>query len=363
MVRRFLAVALSVVSTFLHPNIFAIASERNDANWPKKPWPKGMVWLPGGEFQMGGSGGPTRKDEFPVHKVRIDGFWMDETEVTNAQFRKFVKATKYVTTAEKKPDWSELKKQLPPNTPEPPASKLVPGSMVFHPTKGPVSLRDYSQWWVWTPGANWMHPAGPESSIKKQNKYPVTQVSWDDAVAYCKWAGKRLPTEAEYEFAARGGRPAKAYEWGDEPPDAKVHRINYWQGGFPYSTEAADGYMMSAPVKSFPANDYGLYEIIGNVWEWCGDWYRNDHYQKLASSSEVADNPKGPDDSFDPDEPYMAKRVTRGGSFLCNEKYCASYRPSARMKEAPDTGMSHIGFRGVISDTAWRKQLKARKQK
>lgn len=298
-----------------------------------------------------------RKDELPVHKVHVDGFWMDETEVTNAQFQKFVKATAYITTAEKKPEWSELKKQLPPNTPEPPASNMVPGALVFHPTKGPVSLKDYSQWWAWTPGASWKHPNGPDSSIDKAKTLPVVQVSYFDAVAYCNWAGKRLPTEAEFEFAARGAMPCKTYMWGDEPPDAKVHGINFWQGGFPYSQVARDGYLLSAPVKSFPANKYGLYEIIGNVWEWVSDWYRPDYYQKLSKESDVARNPLGPDDSYDPDEPYMAKRVTRGGSFLCNDRYCASYRPSARMKEAPDTGMSHLGFRGVMSDSAWRSRI------
>lgn len=286
-------------------------------NWPKKPYPPGMVWIPAAEFSMGGSGGPTRKDEFPVHKVRLNGFWMDETEVTNAQFKKFVQATGYVTTAEKKPEWAELKKQLPPGTPEPPSSKLVPGSLVFHQTKTPVPLNDYSQWWDWIPGASWKHPLGPESSIAHQDNYPVVQVSWYDAVAYCKWAGKRLPTEAEFELAARGGSPNKIYSWGDEAPSGKNAKINFWQGGFPYENKQLDGYALSAPVKSFAPNGYGLYEIIGNVWEWCSDWYRADYYNSLATAGSIANNPEGPSAGFDPTEPYMPKRVVRGGSFLC----------------------------------------------
>jgi sulfatase modifying factor 1 len=308
------------------------------SNAPSKPSPPGMVWVPGGEFAMGGRGSQTRSDEFPIHKVRVDGFWMDETETTNAQFRKFVEATGYVTTAEKKPNWDDLKKQLPPGTPEPPASALVPGSLVFHSTKGPVPLNNMRQWWSWTPGANWRHPEGSGSSIDKQDNYPVVQISWDDAVAYCKWAGKRLPTEAEFEFAAGDGSQGE---------------INCWQGGFPYDNKRQDGYLLSAPVKTFAANKYGLYEIIGNVWEWCGDWYRADYY-KTFDKNDVAVNPQGPEDSLDPDEPYMPKRVVRGGSFLCNEQYCASYRPSARMKESSDTGMIHLGFRGVMSDATWR---------
>jgi sulfatase modifying factor 1 len=326
--------------------------------WPAKPWPTGMVWIPGGTFAMGGSGGHTRDDEFPVHQVRVTGFWMDETEVTNAQFQKFVKATGYVTTAEKKPEWAELKKQLPPGTPEPPAANLVPGSLVFKPTKGPVPLNDYSQWWAWTPGASWKHPQGPSSSIAKQENYPVVHVSWADSAAYCKWAGKQLPTEAQFEFASRGGLSGKAFGWGDEQPSTKNPKINFWQGGFPYAHTPLDGYFLSAPVKSFPPNAYGLYEIIGNVWEWCDDWYRADYYKTLASKGSVTIDPTGPKSSLDPEDPYMPKRVVRGGSFLCNNQYCASFRPAARMKESPDTGMIHMGFRAIMTDAAWRKQAK-----
>lgn len=336
-------------------------------HWPPRPWPEGMVWIDPGEFTMGGVGKQTRSDEFPLHKVKLDGFWMDETEVTNSQFQKFVDATGYVTTAEKKPLWDELKKQLPPGTPEPPSSKLVPGAMVFSPPSGPVPLNNYARWWKWVPGACWKHPSGPDSSIAGQERYPVVQVSYDDAQAYCLWAGKRLPTEAQFEYAARGGLEGKIYSWGDEHPQrhcgGEKSPINYWQGAFPYEKKALDGYLLSCPVKSFPANGYGLYEIIGNVWEWCADWYRYDYYGKVSRDADghevIAENPLGPaaSESLDPDEPYAAKRVVRGGSFLCNDQYCASFRPSARMKETPDTGMIHIGFRTVMSDADWRKCL------
>jgi formylglycine-generating enzyme required for sulfatase activity len=315
-----------------------------------------MVWIPGGSFEMGGTGPETRPDELPIHKVRLDGFWMDETEVTNKQFKEFVDATGYVTTAEKKPDWEELKKQLPPDAQKPDDSVLVPGSLVFVPTEGPVSLNDYGQWWTWMPGANWRHPFGPESSLDaSHDNYPVVHVSWDDAVAYARWAGKRLPTEAEWEFAARGGLEGKRFAWGEELNPNGKHMANVWQGSFPYKNTKDDGYDYSAPVRAFPPNGYGLYDMIGNVWEWVDDWYRSDYYQTLSTQGGEAMNPAGPTDSFDPDEPSMPKRVNRGGSFLCHAEYCASYRPAARMKTAPDTGQIHLGFRTVVSDADWRK--------
>jgi formylglycine-generating enzyme required for sulfatase activity len=326
------------------------------SNWPPKPWPAGMVWIPAGEFQMGGVGPEARQDEFPIHAVRVDGFWMDETVVTNARFRAFVKATGYLTTAERKPDWEEMKKTLPPGTPRPPDELLVPGSLVFVPTDGPVPLDDVSQWWHWVPGASWQHPLGPKSSLgKKDDEYPVVHVSWDDAVAYCKWAGKRLPTESEWEYACLGGGPARRFIWGEQPPSDTFLPANLWQGGFPYERKPLDGYFLSAPARSFAPNGYGLYNMIGNVWQWCSDWYRDDTYATLAQGKQPVVNPQGPDDSHDPDEPLTPKRVTRGGSFLCNAGYCASYRPAARMKTSPDTGLLHTGFRAVMSDADWRK--------
>jgi formylglycine-generating enzyme len=303
-----------------------------------------MALIPGGEFEMGGVGTLSRRDEFPVHKVRVKSFLMDRTEVTNGQFKAFVDATGYVTTAERKPDWLELKKQLPPNW-KPPQKELRPGSLVFTATRGPVSLRDYSQWWKWVEGADWRHPEGPSSSIIGKEEHPVVQVSWDDAAAYCKWAGKRLPTEAEWEYAARGGMKGKEYSWGNKAPEDKKPRANLWQGGFPFDNKGTDKYFTTAPVKSFSPNGYGLFDMIGNVWEWCSDWYRSDYYSKLVDR--ITENPQGPSDSFDPDEPGIDKRVKRGGSFLCCESYCSSYRPSARMKSSPDSAQNHLGFRCV----------------
>lgn len=330
------------------------------AKWPPQPWPENMVWVPAGEYTMGGIGNEARKDEFPLHKVKVDGFWMDKTEITIGEFKRFVKATHFVTTAEQKPEWDQLKKQLPPGTPKPDDNLLVPGSLVFHETSGPVSLNDYTQWWGYVPGANWRHPAGPGSDVfatAAYDNYPVTQVSWYDAVAYCKWAGKRLPTEAEWEWAARGGLQDKAYSWGDDKPSETNIKANLWQGGFPYSNDKKDGYETAAPVRSYAPNGYGLYDVIGNVWEWCSDWYRFDAYEKDKEKGEVV-NPTGPKDSYDPDEPYATKKVVRGGSFLCNADFCASYRPAARMKTDPYTGENHTGFRAVMTQQQWESRRK-----
>jgi formylglycine-generating enzyme len=306
---------------------------------------EGMVWIKGGEFLMGSSNEEGRTDEYPQHPVKVDGFWMDQTEVTNAQFQKFVEATGYVTTAEKAPDWEELKKQLPPGTSKPDESALVAASLVFTPSADPVALMDASQWWSWTKGANWRQPQGQGSTIKGKEDYPVVHISWDDAQAYCRWAGKRLPTEAEWEFAARGGLLNKPFSWGSEDVETGKAKANTWQGRFPDVNTAKDGFKGMAPVKSFAPNGYGLYDMAGNVWEWCSDWYRPDTYQQMKGS--LAVNPKGPSAGFDPDEPTVPKRVVRGGSFLCHASYCSSYRVSARMKTSPDTGLEHTGFRCV----------------
>lgn len=309
-----------------------------------------MVQIPGGSFRMGADNKESRPDELPKHPVRIDPFWMDATEVTNAQFRAFVKATGYVTTAERKPDWEEMKKQLPPGTPKPDDRMLVASSLVFAQPSHEGQLTNYSQWWQWVPGADWQHPEGPGSSIVGKDDYPVVQVSWDDAVAYAKWAGKRLPTEAEWEWAARGGQFNAVYPWGNEPVDAGKPKANSWQGTFPTKNTLRDGFARTAPVKSFASNAYGLYDMSGNVWEWCSDNYRPDYYVQLAGRGE-AHNPTGPAQSYDPEEPTVPKRVMRGGSFLCNDSYCSSYRSAARMKSSPDTGLSHTGFRCVKSVT------------
>lgn len=313
---------------------------------------RGMVWVPGGEFSMGSTDPLARPDERPVHRVRVSGFWMDATEVTNAQFAAFVDATGYKTVAERPVDWEELKKQVPPGTPQPPPENLLPGSMVFTPPAGAVDPRNgWGQWWAWVSGADWRHPEGPGSSIKGRENHPVVQVAYEDALAYCRWAGKRLPTEAEWEFAARGGLDGKVNCWGDEPVDPK--RANIWQGRFPIANTTEDGFAGTAPVKSFAPNGYGLYDMAGNVWEMCTDLFNDRSYEMLvaeAGPGVVADNPTGVKVSHDPRSPYEpVLHVVRGGSFLCNDSYCASYRPSARMASSPDTGLSHTGFRCVAT--------------
>ncbi len=305
----------------------------------------GMVLIPGGVFSMGGDNDQADTDEYPKHSVQVSSFYMDITEVTNAQFKKFVDATGYITTAEKKPDWEEIKKTVPPGTPKPPDSVLVAASLVFKPSSSPVNLNDYNQWWSWINGANWRHPQGPASSLDGKENFPVVHISWDDANAYCKWAGKRLPTEAEWEFAARGGLNNHIYPWGNEHVNAGKPRTNSWEGNFPYLNEEKDGFIKAAPVKSFAPNGYGLFDMAGNVWEWCSDLYHHDYYKQLASGTAI--NPQGPDKSFDPQEPYNEKRSMRGGSFLCNDAYCSGYRVSRRMKSSHDTGLEHTGFRCV----------------
>jgi formylglycine-generating enzyme len=305
----------------------------------------GMVKIPGGEFLMGAADKEGRADEYPQHAVHVDGFWMDATEVTNAMYQKFVNATGYITTAERTPDWEELKKQLPPGTPKPADSVLVAASLVFMPPANAIQLHDVSQWWQWVKGADWKHPQGPRSSIRGKEDLPVVHVSWDDAMAYAKWAGKRLPTEAEWEWAARAGLTNQPYTWGNESVDKGKPKANIWQGHFPDRNLLTDGFARVAPVRSFAANAYGLYDMAGNVWEWCSDWYRSDYYTE--TNGKKLTNPAGPASSYDPDEPTVPKRVVRGGSFLCHASYCASYRVSARMKTSPDTGLEHTGFRCV----------------
>ncbi|MGI9534158.1 MAG: formylglycine-generating enzyme family protein [Thermodesulfobacteriota bacterium] len=306
----------------------------------------GMVAIPSADFMMGGNDKLARPDELPRHRVLLDSFWIDETEVTNKQFKEFVKETGYVTTAEQKPDWNELKKQLPPGTPKPDDSILVPGSLVFKPPRGRVNLNDHYQWWAWIPGANWKSPLGPNSSIDGLDNHPAIHVSWFDAERYCKWDGKRLPTEAEWEWAARGGLNDKNYSWGNEDIEKGKLKANTWNGSFPDFNNSKDGFKVTAPVKSFPPNNYGIYDIAGNVWEWTSDWYRPDYYAKV-NKPEGIKNPQGPKDSFDPAEPTAPKKIHRGGSFLCNDSYCSGYRVAFRMKTSPDSGLSHAGFRCV----------------
>ena len=265
---------------------------------------------------------------------------MDATDVTNDEFEKFVKATGYVTIAERVPTKEEF--------PNAPAENLVAGSVVFTPTKEPVPLDNHLRWWNYVKGADWRHPSGPDSNIKGHGNDPVVQVAYDDAVAYAKWAGKRLPTEAEWEFAQRGGLSGKLFAWGDEFNPGGKYMANTYQGVFPVKDTGEDGFAGISPVKSFPPNGYGLYDMAGNVWQWCSDWYRSDTYAVDARHG-VVRNPKGPDFSYDPLEPEVPKRVQRGGSFLCTDQYCTRYTAGTRGKGAVDTGTNHTGFRCVIS--------------
>jgi formylglycine-generating enzyme len=304
---------------------------------------EGMLAIPGGTYTLGSVDPQARADEKPLRKVQVKGFLMDATEVTNAQFARFVAATNYITTAERAIDLATLAAQLPPGAPLPSAEELQPASLVFQLVQDQGHPLGPGDWWRMQAGANWRHPQGPGSSIEGKENHPVVQVSWYDAVAYCRWAGKRLPNEAEWEWAARAGAEKAKYPWGQGA--ISPQNANYFQGDFPVRQQNDDGYLRSAPVKSFPANAFGLYDLAGNVWEWCADWYRDDHYAQL--SSQLNRNPRGPADSYDPDEPTTPKKVMRGGSFLCNDSYCSGYRCSARMKTSPDTGLEHTGFRCV----------------
>lgn len=308
----------------------------------------GMVLIKGNRFWMGGDSIWGRADEFPRHQVEVSSFYLDVHEVTNKQFKIFVDATGYVTTAEKKPDWEELRKQVPPGTPKPADDMLVAASLVFTPPNHPVSLDNPYVWWKWVAGADWKHPEGSGSNLDGKDDYPVVQVSWEDAQAYCRWAGKRLPTEAEWEFAARGAQGSAIYPWGNELVTKGKPKGNVWDGKFPEKNTAMDGYVGLAPVAKFAPNPYGLYDMAGNVWEWVSDWYTADFYTECAAKGLVV-NPQGAANSLDPDEPYAAKKVVRGGSFLCNDQYCSGFRIGARMKTSWDTGLNHTGFRCAVS--------------
>ena len=312
--------------------------------------PNGMVWISGGAFMQGAvtQDKMAMQQEKPQHPVLVDGFFMDATEVTNAQFSKFIKETSYITIAERPIDWEELKNQLPEGTPKPHDSILQPGSLLFKKTKTALpNLYDFSQWWRWSIGVNWRHPSGPESNIEGKDNHPVVHVSYQDAEAYCKWAGRRLPTEAEWEYAARANKKT-IYFWGDDRTQLSK-MVNSWEGEFPVKNTLEDGFERTAPVKSYPSNDFGLFDMAGNVWEFTSDWYNLKYYDELAASNATAINPRGADKAYNPNNPYLEEKIIKGGSFLCSDAYCASYRASSRMGTSLDSSSEHVGFRTVAT--------------
>lgn len=284
-------------------------------------------------------------DARPIHRVYVDGFFMDKTDVTNEEFAKFVNATRYITVAERRPRAKDFHGAPPEN--------LIAGSVVFAPPRHAVQLDDHLQWWKFLAGANWRHPLGPESDIKGKANYPVVHIAYEDAVTYAKWAGKRLPTEAEWEFAARGGLAGKPFVWGDEWRPNGKWMANTHQGHFPDQDTGDDGHLGIAPVAQYAPNGYGLYDMTGNVWQWTSDWYRPDYYPTLAAAGGVTRNPKGPESSFDPDEPNQPKKAHRGGSFLCTNQYCSRYILGTRGKGDVSTGTNHVGFRCVMTRKQW----------
>lgn len=323
--------------------IFLILTACNTSISDESNTPEGMVFIPAGVFEMGGKSAQAEPDELPVRTVSVSAFYADKVEVTNSEFMEFVQATNYKTIAERPIDWDKLKQQLPAATPKPADSVLQPGSLVFRTTTSAVNLLDYSQWWEWKTGANWLHPEGPDSDIQNRMDHPVVHIAYEDAKAYAQWVGKRLLTEAEWEWASMGGEKNAKYPWGNESVEQASDKANFWQGVFPYKNHELDGFFGTAPVKSYPPNGYGLYDMAGNVWELCQDKYHIAAYQ--LTDTRTLSNPKGPSKSYDPREPYAEKYVTRGGSFLCNDSYCSGYRTARRMSIDRESSLNHTGFR------------------
>ncbi|MEZ7494319.1 formylglycine-generating enzyme family protein [Leeuwenhoekiella aequorea] len=314
--------------------------------------PQGMVWVSGVNFTQGAASSDVLAlpREKPAHPVAVDGFFIDQTEVTNAQFRKFVESTGYITVAEQPVDWEQMKKELPPGTPKPADSLLQPGSLIFNRSvEGVSDLSNYAQWWEWKTGANWKHPQGPESSILNKDNYPVVHIAYTDAMAYCKWANRRLPTEAEWEAAAFGKLHGGVYTWGNDE-DSLVTKANTWQGDFPNRNSAQDGNSYLAPVAAYDPNSLGIYDMAGNVWELTADWFSVSYYESLPLDK-ITVNPQGPLKSYNPQNQFQPEKVIKGGSFLCNKSYCASYRISARMGQTIDSASDHTGFRTVVDIT------------
>ena len=345
--REKLEISKNISLKYLHLILFILlinCSEKTDKEI------EGMVWIPGGSFYQGALVNDTLAllHEKPRLLVHIDGFYMDISPVTNKEFKNFVKETGYITTAERDVNWGELAKQLPPGTDKPHDSLLKAGSLIFSKTKKPITdFGDFSQWWKWKIGANWKKPRG-DNDISGKDNYPVVHISYEDALSYCKWADKRLPTEAEWEYAARANRDDAIYYWGNDH-DSLKYKANTWEGQFPFENSKIDGYENLAPIKSFPANDFGLYGMSGNVWEWTSDWYNVNYYKDLLEDKAACHNPKGATHAFNPNNIYAQEKVIKGGSFLCNINYCISYRISAKMSSTPDTSLEHLGFRAVAA--------------
>lgn len=312
--------------------------------------PEGMVWVKGKTFVRGAKNEDDLAmiHEKPAHKVTIDGFFIDVTEVTNKQFKAFVKATNYVTVAERSIDWDIMKQDLPHGTLKPHDSILQPGSLIFNKNvNAVVNMNNYSQWWTWKIGANWKHPEGPNSTIIGKDNYPVVHIAYEDALAYCEWANRRLPTEAEWESAAQGNETNKIFTWGNDLEKLNKN-ANTWQGVFPIKNESVDGFEFIAPVRSYSPNSIGLYNMLGNVWELTSDLFNVNYYKGIDTAQPIV-NPKGPETAYNPNNPYQKEHVIKGGSFLCHASYCASFRISARMGTSLDSGSDHVGFRTVAT--------------
>lgn len=345
--KLFIYSKISVILFFM----YGISSCTNEAKKSSntKP-PEGMVWVETKTFLKGAKSSDlfAMPREKPAHLVTVDGFFIDATEVTNKQFEKFVKATNYITVAERSIDWEEMKKELPPNTPKPHDSILQPGSLLFNKNIDAVAnMNNYFQWWTWKIGANWRHPSGPNSTIEGKDNYPVVHIAFEDALAYCKWANRSLPTEAQWESAAQGTNENMIFTWGNDL-NMLNSNANTWQGVFPIKNESKDGFEYLSPVKSYPPNSIGIFDMTGNVWELTSDLFNVNYYNQLELSKPII-NPRGAKIAFNPNHPYQKEHVIKGGSFLCHASYCASYRISARMGTSFDSGSDHVGFRTVAS--------------
>ncbi|MGK0414611.1 MAG: sulfatase modifying factor 1 [Polaribacter sp.] len=336
---------------FVLLSLFSCNKEKTGSNKSStSETPKGMLWVPEKTFLQGAK--ETDKyamsREKPAHKVTVNGFYIDITEVTNKQFKTFAEATKYITVAERKIDWEEMKSQVPPGTPKPDDAILQPGSLIFNKNvNAVVNMINYQQWWTWKIGANWKHPEGPASSIEGKDDYPVVHIALEDALAYCKWSNRRLPTEAEWEAAAQGKNSDAIFTWGNDTRILDAN-ANTWQGVFPIKNESTDGFEFISPVKSYPANSIGLYDMTGNVWEITSDLFNVNYYKELDTSKTLL-NPKGALKSYSPQNPNQLEHVMKGGSFLCHESYCASFRISAKMGVEINSSSDHVSFRTVAT--------------